>query len=121
MIPEIGHFALILALTMALSQSVLPLLGASSGNRSWIALAKPSALGQFLFMVIAYACLTYAFVTDDFSVALAANHSNSLLPMHYKFTAVWGNHEGSILLWAVILAGWTLVVSVFSGNVVVVF
>ncbi len=114
MIPEIGHFALILALTMALSQSVLPLLGASSGNRSWIALARPSARGQFLFMVIAYACLTYAFVTDDFSVALAANHSNSLLPMHYKFTAVWGNHEGSILLWALILAGWTFAVSVFS-------
>jgi cytochrome c-type biogenesis protein CcmF len=114
MIPEVGHFALILALSMALAQSVLPLIGASSGNSTWIALAKPSARGQFLFMLIAYACLTYAFVTDDYSVALAANHSNSLLPLQYKFTAVWGNHEGSILLWALILSGWTFAVSVFS-------
>ncbi|MGL6109085.1 MAG: heme lyase CcmF/NrfE family subunit [Rubrivivax sp.] len=114
MIPEIGHFALILALTMALSQGVLPLLGASNGNAAWIALARPSARGQFLFMAIAYGCLTWAFATDDFSVALAANHSNSLLPMAYKFTAVWGNHEGSILLWALILSGWTFAVSIFS-------
>ena len=114
MIPEIGHFALILALTMALSQSVLPLLGAANGNSAWIALARPSARGQFLFMLIAYGCLSWAFATDDFSVALAANHSNSLLPMAYKFTAVWGNHEGSILLWGLILAGWTFAVSVFS-------
>ena len=114
MIPEIGHFALILALAMALSQSVLPLIGASNGNAAWIALAKPSARGQFLFTAIAYACLTWAFVSDDFSVLLAAEHSNSLLPMHFKVTAVWGNHEGSILLWSLILAGWTLAVSIFS-------
>jgi cytochrome c-type biogenesis protein CcmF len=114
MIPEIGHFALILALTMALSQSVLPLLGAANGNSTWIALARPSARGQFLFMLVAYGCLTWAFATDDFSVALAANHSNSLLPMAYKFTAVWGNHEGSILLWSLILSGWTFAVSIFS-------
>jgi cytochrome c-type biogenesis protein CcmF len=93
---------------------VLPLLGAASGNRTWIGLAKPSARGQFLFVAIAYGCLTYAFVTDDYSVALAANHSNSLLPLVYKFTAVWGNHEGSILLWTLILSGWTLAVSLFS-------
>ena len=114
MIPEIGHFALILALTMALSQSVLPLVGAANGNSTWIALAKPSARAQFLFLAIAYACLTWAFMTDDYSVALAANHSNSLLPKIYKFTAVWGNHEGSILLWSLILAGWTFAVSLFS-------
>ncbi len=114
MIPEIGHFALILALVMALSQSVLPLIGASNGNAAWIALAKPSARGQFLFTAIAYACLTWAFVSDDFSVLLAAEHSNTLLPMAYKVTAVWGNHEGSILLWSLILAGWTLAVSIFS-------
>lgn len=114
MIPEIGHFALILALTMALSQSVLPLLGAANGNSTWIALARPSARGQFLFTAIAYGCLTWAFITDDFSVALAANHSNTLLPLAYKFTAVWGNHEGSILLWSLILSGWTLAVSMFS-------
>ena len=116
MIPEIGQFALILALAMGLSQSVLPLFGASNGNASWIALAKPSARAQFLFMVIAYVCLTWAFVTDDFSVALAANHSNSLLPLAYKFTAVWGNHEGSILLWSLILAGWTYAVTLYSSQ-----
>ncbi|MEO7855223.1 MAG: c-type cytochrome biogenesis protein CcmF, partial [Rubrivivax sp.] len=114
MIPEIGHFALILALTMALAQSVLPLIGAANGNTAWIALAKPSARGQFVFTAIAYGCLTWAFVHDDFSVLLAANHSNSMLPLVYKFTAVWGNHEGSILLWSLILSGWTLAVSIFS-------
>jgi len=116
MIPEIGQFALILALAMALSQSVLPLFGAGNGNASWIALAKPSARAQFLFMIVAYVCLTWAFVTDDFSVALAANHSNSMLPLAYKFTAVWGNHEGSILLWSLILAGWTYAVTQFSSQ-----
>jgi len=116
MIPEIGHFALILALTMALSQSVLPLIGAANGNAAWIALARPAARAQFLFMLIAYGCLSWAFMNDDFSVALAADHSNSLLPAVYKFTAVWGNHEGSILLWSLILAGWTCAVSLFSGQ-----
>ena len=114
MIYELGHLALILALTMALAQSVLPLIGAQTGNAAWMGLARPSARGQFLFVLIAYACLTHAFVTNDFTVALAANHSNSTLPLHYRITAVWGNHEGSILLWSLILAGWTLAVSIFS-------
>jgi cytochrome c-type biogenesis protein CcmF len=114
MIPELGHFALILALTMALAQSVFPLIGAANGNAAWIALARPSARGQFLFTAIAYGCLTWAFVHDDFSVLLAAENSNTLLPLAYKFTAVWGNHEGSILLWSLILSGWTLAVSLFS-------
>ncbi|MEP6972350.1 MAG: heme lyase CcmF/NrfE family subunit [Betaproteobacteria bacterium] len=114
MIYELGHLALILALTMALSQSVLPLIGAQTGNAAWMALARPSARGQFLFLVIAYGCLTHAFVTNDFSIALAANHSNSTLPLIYRITAVWGNHEGSILLWSLILSGWTLAVSIFS-------
>jgi cytochrome c-type biogenesis protein CcmF len=111
---ELGHLALILALTMALSQSVLPLIGAQTGNAAWMALARPSARGQFLFLLIAYGCLTHAFITNDFSVALAANHSNSTLPLVYRITAVWGNHEGSILLWSLILSGWTLAVSIFS-------
>ncbi len=114
MIYELGHVALILALAMALAQSVLPLIGAQTGNAAWMGLARPSARGQFLFVLIAYACLTHAFVTNDFSVALAANHSNSTLPLHYRITAVWGNHEGSILLWSLILSGWTLAVSIFS-------
>ncbi len=114
MIPEIGHVALILALTMALAQSLLPLIGAQTGKAAWMSLARPSARGQFVFMVIAYGCLTYAFVNNDFSVALAATHSNSTLPLVYRYTAVWGNHEGSILLWTLILSGWTLAVSIFS-------
>ena len=114
MIPELGHFALILALAMALAQSVLPLIGAQTGNAAWMSLAKPSARGQFLFVAIAYGCLTYAFVNNDFSVLLAAQHSNSTLPLIYRITAVWGNHEGSILLWSLILGGWTLAVSIFS-------
>ena len=114
MIYELGHVALILALTMALAQSILPLAGAHTGNRAWMALARPSARGQFLFLVISYACLTHAFVNNDFSIALAAQHSNSALPLMYRITAVWGNHEGSILLWALILSLWTLAVSIFS-------
>ncbi len=114
MIYELGHAALILALAMALAQSVLPLVGAHTGNAAWMGLARPSARGQFLFLAIAYGCLTHAFVTNDFSVALAANHSNSTLPLIYRVTAVWGNHEGSILLWALILSLWTLAVSIFS-------
>jgi cytochrome c-type biogenesis protein CcmF len=114
MIPEIGHVALILALTMALAQSILPLIGAQTGNAAWMSLARPSARGQFIFTVLAYGCLTWAFVNNDFSVALAAMHSNSTLPLAYRYTAVWGNHEGSILLWSLILSGWTLAVSIFS-------
>ena len=114
MIYELGHVALILALAMALAQSVLPLVGAQTGNTAWMSLARPSARGQFVFLVIAYACLTHAFVTNDFSVALAARHSNSSLPLIFRITAVWGNHEGSILLWSLILSLWTLAVSIFS-------
>ena len=114
MIPEIGHFAMILALAMALAQSVLPLIGAQTGNAAWMSLAKPSARGQFLFVLVAYGCLTASFINNDFSVLLAAQHSNSTLPLMYRITAVWGNHEGSILLWALILSGWTLAVSIFS-------
>ena len=113
MIYELGHVALILALTMALSQSVFPLVGAHRGNAAWMSMARVSARGQFVFLVISYACLTHAFITNDFSVALAANHSNSTLPLAYRITAVWGNHEGSILLWALILSLWTVAVSYF--------
>lgn len=114
MIPELGHLALILALAMALAQATWPLAGAHTGRAGWMALAHGAARGQFLFLAIAYACLTQAFVANDFSVLLAARHSNSTLPLAYRVTAVWGNHEGSILLWSLILAGWTLAVSVFS-------
>lgn len=114
MIVELGHFALILGLLMALSQSILPLWGAQRGEASWMALARPAALGQFVFVALSYACLTAAFINNDFTVLLAAEHSNSQLPLLYRITAVWGNHEGSILLWTLILSSWTLAVSLRS-------
>ncbi|MEA3171379.1 MAG: cytochrome c-type biosis protein CcmF, partial [Pseudomonas sp.] len=113
-IPELGQLAMILALCFAIVQAVVPLLGAWRGDRLWMSLAQPAAWGQFAFLVFAFGCLTYAFMTDDFSVAYVANNSNSALPWYYKFSAVWGAHEGSLLLWALILGGWTFAVSVFS-------
>ncbi|MFN9708633.1 MAG: heme lyase CcmF/NrfE family subunit [Burkholderiales bacterium] len=114
MIAEIGHLSLIIAFVMALSQSILPLWGAQAGNLTWMKLARPAAWGQFIFMALAYGCLTAVFVLHDFSVLLAAEHSNSRLPLVYRITAVWGNHEGSILLWTLILSGWTLAVALKS-------
>ena len=114
MIPELGHLAMILALCLASVQGTLPLIGAWRGDRQWMGLAQPAAWGQFSFLAFAFACLTYAFVTDDFSVAYVAQNSNSALPWYYKFSAVWGAHEGSLLLWAFILSGWTFAVSIFS-------
>ncbi|MGH8354232.1 MAG: heme lyase CcmF/NrfE family subunit [Pseudomonas sp.] len=114
MVPELGHLALILALCLALVQASLPLIGAWRGDRQWMSLAQPAAWGQFGFLLFAFLCLTYAFVVDDFSVAYVASNSNSALPWYYKFSAVWGAHEGSLLLWALILAGWTFAVSIFS-------
>jgi len=114
MIPEIGHLALIIALLMALVQGIMPLAGAATRRPLWMAYARPMATGQFLFLAIAYACLTASYLLDDFSVANVANNSNSLLPWYYKASAVWGNHEGSVLLWSLILAGWGFAVSQFS-------
>ncbi|WP_339487057.1 heme lyase CcmF/NrfE family subunit [Pseudomonas sp. EL_65y_Pfl2_R95] len=114
MVPELGHLAMILALCMALVQATLPLIGAWRGDRQWMSLAQPAAWGQFAFLVFAFACLTYAFMVDDFSVRYVASNSNSALPWYYKFSAVWGAHEGSLLLWALILGGWTFAVSIFS-------
>jgi len=114
MIPEIGHFALIMALMMALIQSTLPIIGASRGQARWVALARPVAQGQFMFVLLAFVCLTYAFVTSDFSVAYVANHSNSALPLQYRIAGVWGGHEGSLLLWVMMLGVWTLAVTLFS-------
>ncbi len=114
MIYELGHFALMLALAVALVLGVLPLWGAHRGNAAWMALARPAALGQFVLVALAYASLTHAFVTHDFSVLLAAQHSHTALPLVYRLSAVWGNHEGSILLWSLILSGWTLAVALFS-------
>ncbi len=116
MIPEIGHFALIIALCIALAQSILPLVGAARGITPWIAIARPAAQGQFVFMLIALGCLFYAFIVNDFSVKYVVSNSNSALPMQYRIAALWGAHEGSLLLWAFILSAWTLAVTMFSRS-----
>ena len=116
MIPELGHFALIMALVIALLQSSLPLLGFVKGNVGWMQVARPAARAQFVFLLIAFAALTSAFINNDFSIAYAAHNSNSALPLPYRIAAVWGAHEGSLLLWALILAAWTVAVSYFSRS-----
>ena len=116
MIPEIGQFALIIALLLALTQATLPLIGASNGNRTWIALAIPAGQAQFLFVATAFGCLAYSFITNDFSVLNVATNSNSQLPLHYRLAATWGSHEGSLLLWTLMLSLWTVAVSLFSRH-----
>jgi len=116
MIPELGQFALVLALMLALVQGTLPIIGAGKGIRSFVALARPVAQGQFVFVAFAFGCLTWAFVVNDFSVQYVASHSNSALPVQYRIAGVWGGHEGSMLLWVQILTLWMIAVSVFSRN-----
>jgi cytochrome c-type biogenesis protein CcmF len=116
MIPELGQFSLALALTLALALGTLPLLGAARGVRQWIALARPAAQGQFFFVAIAFACLVASFVRNDFSVLYVASNSNSALPLEYRIAAAWGGHEGSLLLWVLMLSGWTCAVSLFSDH-----
>ncbi|PSJ18484.1 heme lyase CcmF/NrfE family subunit [Nitrosomonas supralitoralis] len=114
MIPEIGNFSLILALLLATLQGTLPIIGAARGIPSWIALARPVVQGQFVFILIAFFCLAYSFVSSDFSVLNVANNSNTELPFHFRLAATWGSHEGSLLLWVLMLASWSVAVSVFS-------
>src|SRR5690606_21455145 len=102
MIPELGNFALILAMLLALIQGTLPLIGAARGIPSWMAAARPITQGQFVFTVIAFGCLAYSFINNDFSVLNVASNSNSDLPIQYRFAATWGSHEGSLLLWVTI-------------------
>jgi cytochrome c-type biogenesis protein CcmF len=116
MIPELGQFALILALCLAITQCVFPLLGAVRNNSSFMALARPAAQGQFVFVAIAFGCLAHSFLNNDFSVLNVATNSNSLLPTHYRFAATWGSHEGSLLLWVLMLSVWTVAVTVFSKH-----
>ena len=108
MIPELGQFALILALGLALIQASVPLLGATRGRQDWMALARPAAVGQFVFVAAAFLVLCHAFLNDDFSVLYVSLNSNTALPTPYKIAAVWGAHEGSLLLWILILSTWTL-------------
>ena len=116
MIPEIGHFALILALLVALAQGTLPLWGAYRRDAALMALAKPAARAQFALVAAAFACLAWSFATSDFSVELVALHSNTQLPLHYRIAATWGSHEGSLLLWMLMLTSWALLVTLRSRN-----
>jgi len=114
MMPELGQVALILALLLACVQAAFPLLGAWRGSPALIRMARPAATGQFVFVALAYAVLTHAFLVNDFSVAYVAQNSNLTLPWYYRLSAVWGAHSGSLLLWVMILNLWTLAVAIFS-------
>ena len=114
MTPELGQFSLILALAMAIIQTIFPIWGAQRGNVAWMALARTTARLQFFFVALAFGILTSRFIVNDFSVAYVAHNSNSMLPLMYRFSAVWGAHEGSLLLWALALSGWTLAVTFYS-------
>ncbi len=116
MVPELGHFALILALVFAVLQATMPLIGSLQSNQTLIALARPLAWGQFTFISISFLALLFAFLADDFSVVYVATNSNTLMPTLYKISAVWGAHEGSLLLWVLMLAGWGAAVALFSRN-----
>jgi cytochrome c-type biogenesis protein CcmF len=116
MIPELGHFALIVALAIALVQGTLPFVGAAKKIPGFIALARPAAQGQFVFVTIAFGCLAWSFYNNDFSVLNVASNSNSSLPPAYRIAATWGSHEGSLLLWVLMLSVWMLAVSVFSRS-----
>ena len=117
MIPEIGHFALILALATSIVLSIVPLTGSLINYPSWQRVARPAAIAQFVFLLISFLCLIYAFVVSDFSVKYVASNSNTALPTIYKVSAVWGAHEGSLLLWALTLSIWTAAVGVFSKSI----
>jgi cytochrome c-type biogenesis protein CcmF len=116
MIPELGHFALIVALALAAAQAFLGIVGAQTGRHALIAATRPAAIGQFVFVAAAFAALATSFLGNDFSVLNVASHSNSMLPAHYRFAATWGSHEGSMLLWMLMLASWTFAVAVFSRH-----
>jgi cytochrome c-type biogenesis protein CcmF len=116
MIPEIGHFALIVALLVALVQGVVPMIGAARRDGALMAVAVPAARAQLALVALAFGCLAYSFVTSDFSVENVALHSNSQLPTAYRFAATWGSHEGSLLLWSLMLAGWGAAVTMFSRH-----
>ena len=116
MIPEIGHFALILALSLALCQGIIPMVGAHKNNTDMMAVGRTAATGQFVFVAFAFACLVWAFLSDDFSVLYVAENSQRALPTMYKVSALWAAHEGSLLLWVLILSSWTLAVATYSRN-----
>ena len=116
MAPELGIFALILGFVLSLAQAFFGLVGAWRGKPVWMAVARPAVSGQFVFVAVAFACLVYCFINNDFSVAYVANNSNTQLPLFYRVAALWGAHEGSLLLWILILSIWSLAVAAFSRH-----
>jgi cytochrome c-type biogenesis protein CcmF len=116
-IPELGHVALAIALCLALTQGFFGLAGPIFNKPAWSAVAKPVSVGHFVFVAIAYAALTYAHIVNDFSVAYVAGHSNSALPLVYRISGVWGGHEGSMLLWALMLAAWGGLLGVYTKRI----
>ncbi len=117
MIPEIGNFALMLALSLTLCQGIIPMIGAHRGNQAWMDVGRTAATGQFVFVAFAFACLIWAFLSDDFSVLYVAENSQLALPTLYKVSATWAAHEGSLLLWVLILSSWTVAVAALSRNI----
>src|SRR6476660_6182840 len=116
MTPELGHFALVLALGLALIQSIVPVIGVHRRDGSLMRLASSTALAQFVFVALSFLALTACYVTSDFSVATVYENSHSMMPLVYKFTSVWGNHEGSMLLWVLILSLFGALVAGFGRN-----
>ena len=116
MIAELGNISLIAALAMAILQSTFPIFGAAKGNQTWMSLAIPTARLQFIFVLIAFVILVYSFLINDFSISYVANNSNTLLPWFYRFSAVWGAHEGSLLLWVLILNIWSIAITFYSRH-----
>jgi cytochrome c-type biogenesis protein CcmF len=116
MIPELGHFALILALIVAIVQGVLPLIGAQRRDAVLMGIAVPAVRLQFFLVALAFGCLAWSFATSDFSVVNVAEHSNTQLPLQYRIAATWGSHEGSLLLWVLMLTGWSFAVTLRSRN-----
>src|SRR5258707_7978887 len=117
MIAEVGHYALVLALALALIQSVVPLIGARTRDGAMMAVAEPTALAQFGFVALSFAMLVSCYVGSDFSVRNVFENSHSAMPLIYKFTSTWGNHEGSMLLWVLILSFFGALVAAFATNV----
>ena len=117
MIAEVGHYALVLALALALIQSVVPLIGVRTRDGALMAVAEPAALAQFGFVALSFVMLVSCYVASDFSVRNVFENSHSAMPLIYKFTSTWGNHEGSMLLWVLILSLFGALVAAFANNI----
>jgi len=116
MLPEIGQFAMILALLLAATQAFFGIAGAWKGNSRWMSAVYPAVAGQFVMLALAFGCLVWSFVHNDFSVRMVAGHSNTALPIYFRVAATWGNHEGSLLFWVFVLSTWTVAVAALSGS-----